>query len=188
MLWLCGKACCDFFFYPKLTVLLPLSHLSRQTLYSFLHHLFLSLQPNHSPNINVSVLWPSAALRRLFVPLAGIASDLASGPGRAASFPPGHPAVGVTVGGRPASGGTQNSHTRVFLPSQRSRAVIAGLTSDEWLFFLLLFFPLSLTATGWRQGQCASRCHGMCQLGLQWLIAGFAQTERPHTHKHAHML
>lgn len=42
--------------------------------------------------------------------------------------------------------------------------------------------PPSLTAAGWRQGQCESRCDGMCQLGLQWLIAGFAQTERARTH------
>lgn len=146
-------------------------NLSQQALCTFSHCPFFSLLPNHSPNINV-------ASPRCCHPGRGCDGPLLPWSGSPSSWLA-RPAVRVCVGGRPASGGTHNSHTRVFLPSQLSRAVIAGLSSDEWL----LFSPP--TATGWRHGQCESRCNGMCQLGLQWLIAGFAQTERPHTHTHA---
>lgn len=146
-------------------------NLSQQALWTFSHCQFFSLLPNHSPNINVaSPRWchPGRGCDGPLLPWSGSPSPWLA-----------RPAVRVCVGGRPASGGTHNSHTRVF--SALSAIKSRNCRSE---FRRVAPFSPPPTATGWRHGQCESRCKGMCQLGLQWLIAGFAQTERPHTHTH----
>lgn len=146
-------------------------NLSQQALCTFSHCQFFSLLPNHSPNINVaSPRWchPGRGCDGPLLPWSGSPSPWLA-----------RPAVRVCVGGRPASGGTHNSHTRVF----SALSAIKSRNCRSEFRRVAPFFPPP-TATGWRHGQCESRCKGMCQLGLQWLIAGFAQTERPHTHTH----
>lgn len=109
ILWLCCNACCHFFYYPKLTVLWH----------------FLETKP-----------FPTSFVYFLALSRTGRGCDGPLLPWSGSPSPwLARPAVRVCVGGRPASGGTHNSHTRVFLPSQLSRAVIAGLSSDEWLLF-----------------------------------------------------
>lgn len=159
-----------FFIIPKLTVLWH----------------FLKTKPfptsstvNFSPSYQITV--PTSTSRPLAgVTLVEVAMALCC-PGAAPRLPGWHGRQSecVSEGGQLAAGRTTPT-LGFFLPSQLSRAVIAGLSSDEWLL------SPPPTATGWRHGQCESRCKGMCQLGLQWLIAGFAQTERPHTHAHTH--
>lgn len=135
MLWLCGKARCEF------TVLWPVIQTKPfQTNFTF----FLALFFSHSTKSQSQHHCQSAMA--LCCPASPWLARLSTWqPGRAGSGPlPFHQATRQSERlseAEPASGGTQNSHTRVFLPSQRSRAVIAGLSSDKWLF-LFFFFPL----------------------------------------------
>lgn len=104
ILWLCCNACCNFFYYPKTHCFVAFPQ--NQTFPNKLHCQFFSLLPNHSPNINVaSPRWchPGRGCDGPLLPWSGSPSPWLA-----------RPAVRVCVGGRPASGGTHNSHTRVF--------------------------------------------------------------------------
>lgn len=125
ILWLCCKACCHFFYYPKLTVLWH----------------FLKTKPfptsstvNFSPSYQITV--PTSTSRPLAgVTLVEVAMALCC-PGAAPRLPGWHGRQSecVSEGGQLAAGRTTPT-LGFFLPSQLSRAVIAGLSSDEWLLF-----------------------------------------------------
>lgn len=81
-------------------------NLSQQALCTFSRCQFFSLLPNHGPIINVaSPRWchPGRGCDGPLLPWSGSPSPWLA-----------RPAVRVCVGGRPASGGTHNSHTWVF--------------------------------------------------------------------------